>query len=246
MQLPPLIQGRIISRYKRFLADVELPDGSRVTAHCPNTGRMTGCWQPGAPVQISHSDNPRRRLAWTLERVDMGRGWVGVNTARVNGVVAEAVLEGHVEALQDYTRMQREVAFQVPGQSRSRLDLMLSAPGRPDALIEIKSVTLLEGECLMFPDAVSERALRHIQTLQAAVERGLRGVILFALNRPEGCCFTPAEHIDPAYARQLREAVAMGVEALALRIRHTADGMAVGERVPIRLTAARGVALPQQ
>ena len=91
MKLPPLQEGRILNRYKRFLADIELPDGRVVTAHCPNTGSMLGCWEPGAPVQLSHSENPRRKLAWTLERVDMGGGWIGVNTSRTNAVVAEAV-----------------------------------------------------------------------------------------------------------------------------------------------------------
>ncbi len=133
MQLPPLTNGRILSRYKRFLADVELGDGSQVTAHCPNTGRMTGCWAPGAPVQLSFSDNPKRKLAWTLERVDMGAGWVGVNTARTNSVVAEAITEGRVLALSGYQRLQREVRFDVPGHPASRLDLLLSEGGGLDA-----------------------------------------------------------------------------------------------------------------
>ncbi|HHH39013.1 MAG TPA: DNA/RNA nuclease SfsA, partial [Sedimenticola sp.] len=94
MQLPPLTAARMIRRYKRFLADVELADGSLLTVHCPNTGSMKGCWAPGAPVEISFSDNPKRKLAWTLERVDMGGGWVGVHTGRTNAVVAEAIREG--------------------------------------------------------------------------------------------------------------------------------------------------------
>ncbi|MES9956115.1 MAG: sugar fermentation stimulation protein SfsA, partial [Sedimenticola sp.] len=114
MLLPPLTRGRIIKRYKRFLADVVLDDGSQVTAHCPNTGSMRGCWEPDAPVQLSHSDNPKRKLAWTLERVDMGKGWVGVNTARTNAVVAEAVIEGKVPSLAGYEQLKREVKFEVP------------------------------------------------------------------------------------------------------------------------------------
>ena len=102
MELPPLTNGRILKRYKRFLADIELPDGSQVTAHCPNTGSMLGCWAPDAPVQISHSDNPKRKLAWTLERVDMGNGWIGVHTGRTNGVVEEAIRAGAVPLLGGY------------------------------------------------------------------------------------------------------------------------------------------------
>jgi len=233
MQLPPLQQGKILRRYKRFLADIELPDGSVVTAHCPNTGSMTGCWEPGAPVEISYSDNPRRKLAWTLERVDMGQGWVGVNTARTNAVVAEAILAGKIPALQGYARLRREVKYEAPGHPASRLDLRLSEGAGPDVLVEVKSVTLWDGERLRFPDAVSERARKHIRLLQAVVADGLRGVILFALNRPEGDCFSPAVNIDPAYAVALAEALASGVEAYALRILHLRDGMQGGELVPV-------------
>ena len=237
MQLPPLTAGRILRRYKRFLADVELEDGRMVTAHCPNTGSMRGCWLPGAPVQVSFSDNPRRTRAWTLERGDMGCGWVGVNTSRSNPVVAEAVVAGRVPALADYRTLQSEVRFDVPGHPRSRLDLRLGDGQSADALVEIKNVTLLDGDRLRFPDAVSVRALKHLDLLGAAVESGLRGVILFALNRPEGRCFSPAPEIDPAYARRLSEVVAGGVEALALRIRHTPQGMLGDGMVPVELDA---------
>jgi len=236
MQLPALTRGVILRRYKRFLADIELEDGRLVTAHCPNTGSMKGCWAPGAPVEISFSDNPRRKLAWTLERVDMGQGWVGVNTGRTNGVMAEAVAAGCVPQLTGYSDLRREVGLEIPGHPRSRLDLILSGGARPDALIEIKNVTLWQGDQLRFPDAVSVRALKHINLLLAVVERQqMRGVILFALNRPEGRCFSPAEDVDPTYARRLREVVELGVEVLALRIRHTAEGMEGGEMVPVEL-----------
>lgn len=233
MELPALTAGRILRRYKRFLADVELDDGRVVTAHCPNTGSMKGCWEAGAPVEISFSDNPRRKLAWTLERVDMGGGWIGVNTARTNGVVAEAVAQGRVPALDGYLKQQREVVYDAPGHPRSRLDLMLSGGSQPPALVEIKNVTLFDGERLRFPDAVSARALKHLNTLQAAVDQGMRGVILFALNRPEGHCFSPAGEIDPAYAKRLKQVAVSGVEAMALRIRHTRTGLIGEGRVPV-------------
>ena len=187
-------------------------------------------------MELSYSDNPRRKLAWTLERVDMGQGWVGVNTGRANEVVAEAVSRGRVPQLHGYPQLRREVNVAVAGHPRSRLDLMLSGGAAADAMVEVKNVTLLEADRLCFPDAVSARALKHINLLLALVqEQQCRGVILFALNRPEGRCFSPAEMIDPAYARRLREAVALGVEALALRIRHTEGGMEGAEMVPVEL-----------
>jgi sugar fermentation stimulation protein A len=234
MQLPPLTRGRIIRRYKRFLADIELASGEVVTAHCPNTGSMQGCWEPGAPVELSYSDNPKRKLAWTLERVDMGQGWIGVNTARPNAVVAEAIMEGRVESLAGYSSLRREVKYDVAGLHSSRIDLKLEGGDRPDGLVEVKNVTLWDGAALSFPDAVSERALKHLNVLHKAVEHGLRGVIVFALNRPEGEYFTPASHIDPAYASRLEEVLSQGVEGVALRIRHSADGMIGDGIVPIR------------
>lgn len=238
MQLPPLSDGHIVRRYKRFLADVILADGREVVAHCPNTGAMTGCWAPGAPVQLSHSDNPRRKLAWTLERVDMGNGWVGVNTHRVNPVIAEAVAAGRVPALAGYGRLRREVTVG-EGDHKARLDLVLDGGETPAAFVEIKCVTLLDGARLRFPDAVTERGRRHLDTLAAQVAAGRRGVMVFALNRPEGRAFSPADGIDPAYGTRLREVVSAGVEVLALRIAHDGREMRVSAEVPVDLSLAR-------
>jgi sugar fermentation stimulation protein A len=235
MQLPPLTNGRILRRYQRFLAEVELEDGRGVTAHCPNTGSMRGCWRPGAPVQLSHSDNPARKLAWTLERVDMGAGWIGVHTGRVNGVVAEAIAAGQIPSLRGYHRLRREVVLELPGLPRGRLDIGLYEGPAPDALVEIKNVTLFEAPCLRFPDAVTERGRKHLDLLLAAHEGGRRAVILFALNRPEGDCFAPARAIDPVYAQRLSEVTAAGVEALAVRLRHGPQDLRVGEEVALRL-----------
>ena len=235
VQLPPLVNGRIERRYKRFLADVVLDDGSRVTAHCPNTGAMTTCWKPGASVQLSMSDNPKRKYPWTLERVDMGSGWIGVNTMRTNGVIAEAVAETRIPELSGYRRVRREVRFEAAGAASGRLDLLLQEGNRPDALVEVKNVTLLDGQRLRFPDAVSERGRKHLELLMAAVQHGFRGVALFAVNRPEGDCFSPASEIDPAYARRLQEVVAAGVEVLAVRIRHGVNDLEVCGPVAVDL-----------
>ncbi|WP_457675062.1 DNA/RNA nuclease SfsA [Thiolapillus sp.] len=235
MELPPLTDGRILRRYKRFLADVELEGGDVVVAHVPNTGRMTGCWEPGAPVQLSRSDNPSRKLAWTLERVDMGHGWVGVNTQRTNPVVAEALEQGKVPGLDGYRRIAREVDT---GQG-SRLDLLLSAGVSPDAWVEVKNVTLLQDDALCFPDARSERGRKHLQALESLRQQGNRAVILYALNRPEGCCFRPADHVDAEYGRLLRRAVEGGVEAVALRLVHTETGILAGDLVDVDLSVSR-------
>ena len=235
MRFHQLTDGRIVRRYKRFLAEVELADGRVVTAHCPNTGGMTSCWQAGAPVQLSHSDNPRRKLPWTLERVDMGGGWIGVHTGRVNGVVAEGIRAGRVAALTGYVELRAEVSVELPGHPRSRIDLFLGHGSCADAWVEIKNATLLDGDVVRFPDAVTVRGRKHLDALVAMVERGQRGVMLFAVNRPEGACLAPAWDVDPGYARRLIEVSEAGVEVIAVRIRHAADGMWVDKTVSVDL-----------
>ena len=235
MRLPPLTDGHIIKRYKRFLADVELSAGEVVTVHCPNTGSMSGCWKPGAPVQISYSDNPRRKLPWTLERVDMGQGWIGVHTGRTNPVIEEALLAGKLAPFSDYSEVRREVSHQSQG-VRSRFDFMLPGEDRQDVWIEVKNVTLWEQQSLCFPDAVTTRGRKHLQHLAQLCEAGQRGVMIYALNRPEGDYFKPADHIDPEYGQVLRQVVEKsGVELMALRIGHSDKAMRVTGEVPIRL-----------
>jgi sugar fermentation stimulation protein A len=235
MDLPALTSGRIMRRYQRFLADVVLDSGVTVTAHCPNTGAMHTCWQPGAAVQLSFNDSPSRKLRWTLERVDMGGGWIGVHTGRVNAVVAEALASGRVADLAGYARLRREVTWKIPGHPVSRLDMVLSEGHRPDAYVEVKNTTLLDGETVRFPDAVTERGRRHLDALLTAVAAGHRGVMVYAVNRPEGTRFAPAPAMDPAYAARLREVAAAGVELLALRILHTPRAMSVGPSLPVDL-----------
>jgi sugar fermentation stimulation protein A len=235
MKLPALTEGRILRRYQRFLAEVALADGRVVTAHCPNTGSMQGCWAPGARVQLSYSDNPKRKLAWTLERVDMGQGWIGVHTGRSNPVIEEALREDRLPRLSGYASIRREVVFAPPGFERSRFDLFLSEGKAPDAWVEVKNVTLWQGDTLTFPDAVTLRGRKHLLLLSEAVRQGYRGVMVYALNRPEGQVFRPADDIDPAYGEALRQVVSQGVEIMALRIEHQADRMRVSTVVPIEL-----------
>lgn len=196
---------------------------------------MATCWEPGAPVQLSHSASPKRKLAWTLERVDMGAGWVGVNTARPNAVVAEGITAGRIASLAGYQGLRREVRFEPAGLPRGRIDIGLTDGPELDALVEVKNVTLVDGDFLRFPDAVSERGRKHLDLLLSAVRSGLRGVILFAANRPEGDRVGPAWNRDPAYAQRLLEVVAGGVEALAVRLVHTATGIEIGDVLPVDL-----------
>jgi sugar fermentation stimulation protein A len=165
----------------------------------------------------------------------MGRGWIGVNTARPNQVMAEGIAAGRVPALAGYRTLRREQAYAPPDLPRGRIDIGLADGPSADALVEVKNVTLLDGDYLRFPDAVSERGRKHLDLLLAAVQSGLRGVILFAANRPEGRRVGPAWSIDPAYAQRLREVVALGVEALAVRIDHRADGLEAGAGLKVDL-----------
>ncbi len=235
MNLPPLTRGKILSRYKRFLADVELESGTVVTAHCPNTGAMSGCWTPGAAVELSESVNPKRKLKWTLERVDMGHGWIGVNTFRTNHIIGGLIEERKIPALDGYDRLRREPRYLADGFPPSRFDFLLEHDGLPDCYLEVKNSTLLVDNQIRFPDAVTERGRKHLLLLAHAVKQGYRGVILYAINRPEGKNFSPARQIDPRYADTLCEVLAIGVEALAVRICHTSTGLDMGGMVDIVL-----------
>lgn len=234
LNLPPLTTGTLIKRYKRFLADVDLPGLGVVTAHCPNTGSMASCWEPGAPVRLSRSDNPNRKLPWTLECVDMGRGWVGVNTSRVNRAIQAAIEHGSINELTGYEQVRSEPAVVFDGHPPSRFDFRLEGGGRPPCYVEVKNTTLLLGESVQFPDAVTERGRKHLELLALAVHRGHRGVILFAVNRPEGRWFEPAAGIDPEYADTLARAVDAGVEVVVARLRHGENTLEVTGTVHFR------------
>ncbi|PKY11167.1 sugar fermentation stimulation protein SfsA [Acidithiobacillus marinus] len=220
MQLPELIPATLLRRYKRFLADCRLASGEEITIHCPNSGSMTSCAEPGQPILISRSDNPRRKLAWTWELYWSGSSWVCVNTQHPNSIVAEAIACGQIAALQGYSELRREVPY---GQ-HERVDILLQEPGRAPCYVEVKSCTLLEADgVIRFPDAVSTRALRHLTALRAVVESGGRAVMFFLIGREDGQGFAPADRIDRAYGLALREARQNGVEILAYRSRVSPD-----------------------
>jgi sugar fermentation stimulation protein A len=233
LRLEARLRGRLVRRYKRFFADVATDDGRTLTVHCPNPGSMLGCATPGAAVRCSTSDNPKRKLRHTLEMIRVGRTWVGLHTGRANATVARALEAGIVPELSAYREIQREVRI---GEG-TRLDFALGRrPGDPrPAYVEVKSVTLADGRLALFPDSVTERGRRHVETLARLRRRGSRAVLLFLVQRADCDRVTPADAIDPAYGEALRAAARDGVEIVALGARVTARAITVDRRLPVAL-----------
>jgi sugar fermentation stimulation protein A len=228
MILPPTIFGTLIKRYKRFLADVELEDGSVITVHCPNTGRMTTCAEPGWRVALSDSNNPKRKYRFTWELVHNGACWICVNTGRANGMAFEAVSNGTIPEFSGYAEVLREQTF-----GNSRFDLLLRNGEKP-CYVEVKNVTLLaEDGSYAFPDAVTERGRKHLNELVEVVKAGHRAAMLFVIPRSDGTTFRAAHEIDPNYADALKNAIANGVEAYAWRADVSPDGLKLTESVAI-------------
>jgi|SRR5690554_2131093 len=241
MKFPePLVEGRLLRRYKRFLADVRLVSGEQVTAHCPNTGSMLGCQPENARVWLSRSNNPRRKLPYTWELVETAPGVLAcVNTARPNAQARHAIEAGLIAELTGYHEVRAEVRY---GSEKSRIDLLLSGhESAPDAWVEVKNVTLADGATGYFPDAVTERGQKHLRELMAQAAAGDRAVLFFLVNHEGIREVRPADHIDPRYGELLREAHAAGVEVLAYRAGLAgADGnpsgrLALSGAVPVNL-----------
>lgn len=228
---PPLVRGTLLRRYQRFFADVRLDDGRQVTAHCPNTGSMLGVAEVGRPVLLTPHDDPRRKLAYTWELIKLGRSWVGVNTARPNALVAEAIEGGRIPELRGYDSMRREV----PYGNNSRIDLLLEAPDRPPCYVEVKNVTLANDGIAAFPDSVTVRGQKHLRELSEVVRGGARAVLLFWVFRKDCEKCRPADEIDGEYGRLLRRSVADGVEVLPYDVDVTARGAVARRRLPLVL-----------
>lgn len=230
----PLIPARLLRRYKRFLADVELADGSRLTVHCPNTGAMLGCDHPGARVWLSRSDNPRRRYPHTWEMVETEAGQiVGINTARTNHLIGEALASGIIEELAGFAALRREVRLSQYG---ARIDFLLEYPGpEPDCYLEVKNVTAaVSDRVALFPDAASVRAVRHLQVLTELVSQGHGAALCYCAQRSDVDQVRPAVEIDPAYADALARARAAGVRVLAYGCRVEPDGIVVERRIGVQ------------
>lgn len=231
MRFPsPLVEGRLVRRYKRFLADVEFAGGEIVTVHCANPGSMIGLCEPGMRVLVSRADNPKRKLPWSWELVEAGGALVGINTAHPNGIVADAIRSELIPELAGYDTLRREVRYGV----NSRIDILLSADGRPDAYVEVKNVHLSRQPGLSeFPDSVTERGAKHLRELSDVVARGGRASMLYLIHRADTTALALARDIDPAYAAAFDAARAAGVEMLAYQCSVTAEEVTVSGRIPI-------------
>jgi sugar fermentation stimulation protein A len=232
MEFPsPLVRATLVQRYKRFFADVTLEDGTPVTAHCPNPGAMLGLNTPGLPCWLSRSDDPKRKLAHTLELVQADGGLVGINTMHPNRLVAEALAVDAIPEVSGYASIRREVKYGVG----SRVDFLLESPDRPACWLEVKNVHLRrEGRLAEFPDCVAARSLKHLRELSAEVAKGARAVMLFVVQRTDCDVFAACADLDPAYARGLDDAAAAGVEVFCYDCDISPSAIRVGRRLPWR------------
>lgn len=229
---PPLQCGVLVQRYKRFLADVQLADGSQITLHCPNTGSMKNCAEPGSRVWFSDSGSDKRKYRHTWELVEVQSGAVaGINTGRANRLVLGAIEQGLIPQLAGYSSVRCEVKY---GSENSRVDLLLEGDG-PSCFVEVKSVTLGEGAVGYFPDAVTTRGRKHLRELMAMVEQGQRAMLFFCVQHTGVEVVKPADHIDPAYGKQLREAAQSGVEIMAWRWQLSEQGAIADRWLPVDL-----------
>ncbi len=231
LEWPPLIAGTLVRRYKRFLADVTLDDGRQVTAHCPNTGSMQACSEPGRRVFLSVHDNPKRKYPYTWELIVMPDSLVGVNTLIPNRLVKHAVSRDAIPELRGYETVRSEVRVGAD----SRMDLMLAGPGASRCYVEIKNCTLVRDQTALFPDAVTARGLKHLRELARQVGPQTRSVIFIFVQRMDAHAFEPADAIDPAYGQGLRRAVAAGVELVAYDVSIDTERIGLGRSLPCRL-----------
>lgn len=222
---PTLYPGILRRRYKRFLADIELATGETIVAHCPNTGPMQGVCKIGSPVQVSHSDNPKRKLAYTWEMIqveDNGQTWVGVNTAMPNRVIKLALQKYLFPELGSYQQVRSEVVY---GQEkRSRVDFLLTSDQELPIYIEVKNTTWVRGKLALFPDTVTERGQKHLRELMAQLPWA-RAVMLYFINRGDCTSFAPGDRADPVYGQLLREAIDLGLEVLPCSFEVTPVGI---------------------
>ncbi|NJK61795.1 MAG: DNA/RNA nuclease SfsA [Synechococcaceae cyanobacterium SM2_3_1] len=217
----PLITGKLVQRYKRFFADIALESGEIVTAHCPNTGPMTGVCEIGAPVQLSHHQDPKRKLAYTWEMIWVDQVWVGVNTSMPNRLVHYGLQQNWFAELSGFTQLSREVAY---GSQSSKIDFLLtSSEGR--VYVEVKNTTWSQKQRALFPDTVTIRGQKHLQELMQMVSEGHRAVLLYFIHRVDCPEFSPGDSKDPTYGKLLRQAVAAGVEVLPYRFQVSPAGV---------------------
>ncbi len=231
---PPLIEAILVKRYKRFLADVKLPDGSIITVHCANPGSMAGLTEPGNRVWISDSQNPKRKLRYSWELVEIagfdGPVMVGINTNQPNRLAEEAILAGQIDMLSGYSSLRREVKYG----KNSRIDFLLEDENLPPCYVEVKNVHFMRTPGLHeFPDSITARGAKHLEELGDMVEQGNRAVMLYIIQRNDGSRFKLATDIDTNYATAYRRAMKRGVEACALGCSISQNGIEARVLLPI-------------
>jgi len=229
----PLIPGRLIRRYKRFFADILLDDGTEVVAHCPNTGAMTGFKEPGIRVWIEPNDDPKRSLNYGWRLVELPGGhWAGIDTGVPNRVVKEALAASQIAELRDYSTVRPEVKY---GQ-KSRVDFLLTEPGKSDVYVEVKNVHLSRtAPWAEFPDSPTARGARHMDELAEMVKQGHRAVLLYLVQRTDCTKFRLADDVDPTYANAFARARQAGVEVLCYDTQITVSGVSIGKPLNILL-----------
>ncbi len=231
----PLLEGVLIQRYKRFLADVRLSTGEIVLAHCANSGSMLSVKEPGSKVWLSPAADPLRKLRYTWELIEVNGAMVGINTGLPNRIVAEAIAAGEIPELTGYESLKREQKYG----KNSRIDILLECPGRPPCYVEIKNVTMRRGftpaHKAEFPDSVTVRGAKHLIEMTDMVKKGARAVIFYLVQRTDCSAFRVAGDIDPAYEKELREALAAGVEAIGYSCEITPGGITVARPLTLDL-----------
>ena len=225
----PLIQGKLIKRYKRFLADIELNDGSIVVAHCTNSGSMKTCIEEGAPVYLSPAKDPKRKTKFTWEMIFINNHWIGINTSIPNIIVYEALKNKTIPELSTYTRVKREVKF-----DDSRFDVYAENDNEK-CFIEVKNVTMKDSNKAIFPDAVTSRGQKHLKTLIEVKKSGIRAVMFYVIQRQDIEIFAPAKQIDPDYAKILNEAHENGVEIIPYMAKVSPEGIELSKKLPFEL-----------
>jgi sugar fermentation stimulation protein A len=231
----PLIEGVLVQRYKRFFADVRLPSGEVVVAHCANSGSMLSVKEPGARVWISPAADPSRKLRYTWELIEVNGALVGINTGHPNRIVAEAIAAGEIKELAGYESLKREQKYG----KNSRIDILLETPGRAPCFVEVKNVTMRRGFTAAhhaeFPDSVTERGAKHLVEMTDMVKNGARAVMFYLVQRTDCANFRVAGDIDPAYEKGLKAALAAGVEAIGYGCDITPGGITIAQPLTLDL-----------
>ena len=228
---PKLNRGKLVKRYKRFLADIELPDGKMITAHCPNSGSMKSCSEPGRPVYISSHNNPKRKLKYTWELIEMPTSLVGTNTLVPNRLVFKSLEAEILPSLSGYSTVRKEAVVN----AHCRLDFLLENEKKEKCWVEVKNCTLVEDGKARFPDAVTQRGLKHLVEMKKLLKKGDRCVMFYLIQRMDAKVFSPADLIDPVYGKALREARRQGLEILVYDVQIDLSMIRLNMKIPYEL-----------